>query len=142
LTPNINPLFGWRVIVTEVHLFFSVAFPPLRIIGLAKRIQRSTASHRLSSEIRWLQPRLRLALDAHVTLAFAASSVINIKSGRQVELKQRTIGRRLWSSGDATSDPSWPILVSESVELRPDQPGRRDGTRPDTRRLGRRAPIL
>jgi hypothetical protein len=55
------------------------------------------ASHRLSSEIRWLPPRLRLALDAaHVTLAFAASSVINIESGRQVKLEQRTIGRRLW----------------------------------------------
>ncbi len=40
------------------------------------------------------QLRLRLALDAHVTLAFAAGSIINIKSGRHVELEQRGVGRR------------------------------------------------
>lgn len=68
------------------------------------------------------QPRLRLALDAHVTLAFAAGSVINIKSGRQVELEQRSTGRRLWSADDMISDPTWPTLVTETVELRPDQP--------------------
>ncbi|GEC56291.1 hypothetical protein ABIF38_009102 [Bradyrhizobium japonicum] len=68
------------------------------------------------------QPRLRLALDAHVTLAFVAGSIINIKSGRQVELEQRSTGRRLWSAGDAISDPSWPALVAETVELRSDQP--------------------
>jgi SMODS-associated and fused to various effectors sensor domain len=68
------------------------------------------------------QPRLRLALDAHVTLAFAAGSIINIKSGRQVELEQRSTGRRLWSADDAISDPSWPTLVSECVELQPGQP--------------------
>ncbi|WP_011578848.1 MULTISPECIES: SAVED domain-containing protein [Chelativorans] len=68
------------------------------------------------------QPRLRLALDAHVTLAFAAGSIINIKSGRQVELEQRSTGRRIWAADDVISDPSWPILVAETVELRPDQP--------------------
>jgi len=68
------------------------------------------------------QPRLRLALDAHVTLAFAAGSIINIKSGRQVELEQRSTGRRLWAADDAISDPSWPTLVAEIVELRPDEP--------------------
>jgi hypothetical protein len=54
------------------------------------------------------QPRLRLALDAHFTLAFAAGSVINIKSGRQVELEQRSTGRRLWSADDVTPDPTSP----------------------------------
>jgi hypothetical protein len=68
------------------------------------------------------QPRLRLALDAHVTLAFAAGSIINIKSGRQVELEQRSTGRRLWAADDAVSDPKWPALDAESVLLRPDQP--------------------
>ena len=38
--------------------------------------------------------RLRLALDAHLTLSFAAGSVLNIKSGRIIELEQRTLGRR------------------------------------------------
>lgn len=68
------------------------------------------------------QPRLRLALDAHVTLAFAAGSIINIKSGRQVELEQRSTSRRLWSADDAISDPSWPTLIAETIGLRPDQP--------------------
>ncbi|MBN9491022.1 MULTISPECIES: SAVED domain-containing protein [Pannonibacter] len=66
------------------------------------------------------EPRLRLALDAHVTLAFAAGSVINIKSGRQVELEQRGTGRRIWSADDATSDSTWPTLKAELIELRPD----------------------
>lgn len=69
------------------------------------------------------QPRLRLALDAHVTLAFAAGSIVNIKSGRQVELEQRSTGRRLWSADDAIPDASWPTVLAEIVELRPDQPG-------------------
>ncbi|MCW5701929.1 MULTISPECIES: SAVED domain-containing protein [Bradyrhizobium] len=68
------------------------------------------------------QPRLRLALDAHVTLAFAAGSVINIKSGRQVELEQRSTGRRLWSADDMIPDTTWPALVLETAVLRPDQP--------------------
>ncbi|ABE65078.1 conserved hypothetical protein (plasmid) [Nitrobacter hamburgensis X14] len=67
-------------------------------------------------------PRLRLALDAHVTLAFAAGSIINIKSGRQVELEQRSTSRRVWAADDAISDPSWPPLIAESIELRPNQP--------------------
>jgi hypothetical protein len=68
------------------------------------------------------QPRLRLALDAHVTLAFAAGSVINIKSGRQVELEQRGTGQRIWSADDTISDPAWPSLVSQTIELQPGEP--------------------
>ncbi|MGJ5088488.1 SAVED domain-containing protein [Bradyrhizobium sp. HKCCYLRH1065] len=68
------------------------------------------------------QPRLRLALDAHVTLAFAAGSIINIKSGRQVELEQRSTGRRIWFADDAITDPSWPTLIAEILELRNGQP--------------------
>lgn len=67
-------------------------------------------------------PRLRLALDAHVSLAFAAGSIINIKSGRQVEIEQRSTGRRIWAADDMAPEPSWPMLAAESVELRPDQP--------------------
>ena len=61
------------------------------------------------------QPRLRVALDAHTTLAFAAGSVLNIKSGRHIELEQRTLGRRLWAADDMLPDANWPTL-SVSVE--------------------------
>lgn len=67
------------------------------------------------------QPRLRLALDAHATLAFAAGSVLNIKSGRLVELEQRSPGRKLWAPDDVPSDPAWPKLTCEVVQLHPDQ---------------------
>ena len=56
------------------------------------------------------QPRLRLALDAHATLAFAAGSVLNIKSGRHVELEQRTLGQRVWAADDIPPDSNWPTL--------------------------------
>ena len=67
-------------------------------------------------------PRLRLALDAHATLAFAAGSVLNIKSGRHVELEQRTSNRRVWAADDLPSDPTWPKLVTTTVEIHSDQP--------------------
>jgi len=51
---------------------------------------------------------LRLILDAHITLAFAAGSVLNIKSGRNVEIEQRTLHRNVWHSTDIPRDPSWP----------------------------------
>ena len=51
---------------------------------------------------------LRLILDAHITLAFAAGSVLNIKSGRNVEIEQRTIHRNVWHSSDMPRDSSWP----------------------------------
>lgn len=63
------------------------------------------------------QPRLRLALDAHTSLSFAAGSVLNIKSGRDVELEQRTHGRRIWCADDVAADPQWPTLTETVVEL-------------------------
>ncbi|MCY1301525.1 SMODS-associated and fused to various effectors sensor domain protein [compost metagenome] len=51
---------------------------------------------------------LRLILDAHITLAFAAGSVLNIKSGHNVEIEQRTVHRNVWHSSDMPRDPSWP----------------------------------
>lgn len=50
---------------------------------------------------------LRLILDTHITLAYAAGSVLNIKAGRNVELEQRTLHRSVWRSNDIPSDPSW-----------------------------------
>ncbi len=51
---------------------------------------------------------LRLIIDAHITLAFAAGSVLNIKSGRNVEIEQRTVHRNVWHSGDMPRESSWP----------------------------------
>lgn len=52
--------------------------------------------------------RLRLVLDSHLTLSFAAGSVLNIKSGRAIELEQRTTGRVVWAPDDRHRDPAWP----------------------------------
>ena len=47
---------------------------------------------------------LRLARDAHATLAFAAGTVLNIKSGRAVELEQRVPDRQVWTANDVPLD--------------------------------------
>src|SRR5690606_30466191 len=59
--------------------------------------------------------RPRLVLDAHVTLAFAAGSVLNTKIGRIIELEQRTPARQIWASDDAEPDPSWPAMAFEEI---------------------------
>lgn len=59
----------------------------------------------------------RLIIDAHLSLSFAAGSILNIKSGRQIELEQRTLGRSIWSPTDAEHDPQWPTLVFDTVAL-------------------------
>lgn len=59
---------------------------------------------------------LRLILDAHVSLAFAIGSVLNFKSGKEIEIEQRTSGRRWWSMDDAADDAIWPsMIVHEEV---------------------------
>lgn len=50
---------------------------------------------------------LRLALDAHITLAAAAGSILDVKSGRTIELEQRTNGSQIWSPSDTEFDPAW-----------------------------------
>lgn len=64
---------------------------------------------------------LRLILDAHATLAFAAGSVLNIKSGRHVELEQRVLHRVVWKAGDTKEDPSWPKwdFARETLDSKP-----------------------
>lgn len=54
---------------------------------------------------------LRLIIDAHVSVAFAAGAVLNVKSGKSIELEQRTNGRRFWSIDDTPLDPNWPKMV-------------------------------
>lgn len=51
---------------------------------------------------------VRLALDVHVTLAFAAGSILNIKCGRHIEIEQRTLGRNLWTADDEPQSRDWP----------------------------------
>jgi hypothetical protein len=64
-------------------------------------------------------PSLRLALDAHVTLAVAAGTVLNVKSGRRVEIEQRTKGRHVWAGDDEDSQPEWSSLQFTADELSP-----------------------
>ena len=61
--------------------------------------------------------RLRLTLDAHLTLSFAAGSVLDIKSGRIVELEQRTIGKAIWSADDMSAQADWPQWAFETTAL-------------------------
>lgn len=60
---------------------------------------------------------LRLALDIHASLAFAAGSILNIKIGRKIDLEQRTTLRRVWSADDADPDPAWPRAAFNVVDL-------------------------
>lgn len=60
---------------------------------------------------------LRLILDAHITLAFAAGSILNIKSGRNVEIEQRTVHRNVWHSSDMSRESSWPKWEFDFEEL-------------------------
>lgn len=60
---------------------------------------------------------LRLVLDAHTTLAYAAGSVLNIKSARSIEIEQRTVSRSIWHPNDITHDTSWPSWQFSLVHL-------------------------
>lgn len=64
--------------------------------------------------------RLRLALDAHATLAFAAGSILDLKSGRAIELEQRSAGRQNWSASDQPPADDWPGLATRVAALRPE----------------------
>ena len=67
------------------------------------------------------QARLRLVLDAHATLAFAAGSVLNMKSGRYVQLEQRTLGTRVWAADDVPRDPEWSELHESIHDIASDR---------------------
>ena len=57
--------------------------------------------------------RTRSVLDAHVSLAFAVGVLLNVKSGKRIEIEQRTGGRRFWSMDDLPIDTAWPSLTIE-----------------------------
>jgi len=65
-------------------------------------------------------PNLRLALDAHLTLAVAAGTVLNVKSGRHIEIEQRTNGRRIWSMDDEEPKAEWDSLIFTSEDMNQD----------------------
>ena len=46
--------------------------------------------------------RIRLAIEAHATLAFAAGAVLDAKSGRLTELEQRSPVMKIWAPDDDT----------------------------------------
>ena len=60
--------------------------------------------------------RLRLIVDAHVSLAFAVGALLNVKSGKRIEIEQRCGGRRFLSMNDQAADQTWPAFeLSEEV---------------------------
>lgn len=63
--------------------------------------------------------RLRLALDVHATLAFAAGTVLDIKCGRIIELEQRSPNRLVWAADDSEPTADWPTLETTVRELGP-----------------------
>lgn len=50
---------------------------------------------------------LRIVLDAHLSLSFAAGAAIDLKSGRGVEIEQRTLGKAIWSANDQEPQTDW-----------------------------------
>ncbi len=60
---------------------------------------------------------LRLVVDAHVSLAFGVGALLDVKSGKAIEIEQRTAGRRFWSPDDLPADPTWPSLAFEDETL-------------------------
>ena len=66
--------------------------------------------------------RLRLALDTHASLAFAAGAILNIKSGRAVELEQRVLSRVIWAADDLPPDPKWPHFDFKMTEINLSRP--------------------
>ena len=60
---------------------------------------------------------LRLIIDAHLSVAFAAGAVLNVKSGKHVEVEQRTDGRRFWSVKDTAPNPAWPKIIFEEEDV-------------------------
>jgi hypothetical protein len=60
---------------------------------------------------------LRVIVDTHVSLAFAVGALLNVKSGKRIEIEQRGLGRRFWSMDDETVDSTWPKPVFELEQL-------------------------
>lgn len=91
---NLVPYFDGRYIRDEADWHGRI-FPELQ--GFVLDAARST-------------DRLRIILDAHVSLALSLGALLNVKSGKLIEIEQRTGGRRFWSMDDTEANPAWPKL--------------------------------
>ena len=60
---------------------------------------------------------LPIIVDAHVSIAFAVGALLNVKSGKHIEIEQRTAGRRFWSMEDIPVDLTWPKILFEEEHL-------------------------
>ena len=67
--------------------------------------------------------RLRIAIDTHATLAFAAGAVLDTKSGRVVEIEQRSPMLKVWAPDDQAATPDWTKWEFVDSELKPDGHG-------------------
>ena len=67
--------------------------------------------------------RIRLAIEAHATLAFAAGAVLDAKSGRLTELEQRSPVMKIWAPDDDTLSSASNGWVFSEHELDPDGSG-------------------
>lgn len=87
---------------------------------------RQALRPRLAAFLSGLQPsdgRLRLAMDTHATLAFAAGAVLDTKSGRFVEVLQRSPRPVVWAPDDQATAPSWPTWKFDETVLDPNGQG-------------------
>lgn len=105
-TVNLVPHFNGRFIRDE-EAWSAKVFPQLRDFAL---------------EVAQKHYHLRLILDVHVSLAFGIGTILNVKSGKFIEIEQRTGGRNFWSSTDVAPDAAWPTFVfeTETVSEGPD----------------------
>ena len=67
--------------------------------------------------------RLRLAIEAHATMAFAAGVILDTKSGRVVELEQRSPVLKIWAPDDQPLQSDSPTWAFDEHELDPDGEG-------------------
>jgi hypothetical protein len=94
---NLVPHFEGRFIRDEAA-WSDTIFPELRDFILAAARENE---------------KLRIILDTHVSLAFGVGAILNVKSGKSIEIEQRTAGRQFWSPDDLPLDSTWPALVVE-----------------------------
>jgi hypothetical protein len=95
---NLVPHFDGRFI-RDVQAWNGTLFPALREFVLAAARENDN---------------LRVILDTHVSLAFGVGAILNVKSGKTIEIEQRTGGRRFWSANDLPADAAWPALSFEA----------------------------
>ncbi len=87
---------------------------------------RSSLLPRLSAFLKGLpapEGRVRLAIDAHATLAFAAGAILDTKSSRAVDIVQRSPQPVVWSADDGPARADWPAWVFDEVLLDPSGEG-------------------